>query len=226
MIVSSFILPLTYRERTDIHRMTSETEAKSRGVAGLPAGAEKLQLLGKTLLQFLTFIIPILVKSGRKARELYKKLPENAANFFFGFVFCFFGGLYPITFAAIQAAEYGGRKTVLESLEALGDEAIKIIEESKKDDEVDANKDGIADVDQISDHEFVERKTLLVLRKMNPEKVDTALSGIYKVWLSVASVLTIRFAMAVSLALAIADFMKQPVNRFVAPTIEIVIPGM
>lgn len=50
----------------------------------------------------------------------------------------------------------------------------------------------------------------LVLRKMNPEKVDTAMASLYKVWLSVAAVLSIQFARTISMALAIADFLKKP----------------
>jgi ubiquinone/menaquinone biosynthesis C-methylase UbiE len=65
---------------------------------------------------------------------------------------------------------------------------------------------------------------MLVLRKMNPEKVDRALNSMYRVWLSVAAVLSIEFAKTIALALSIADYMKQPVTRFVAPTIQLAVP--
>ena len=147
-------------------------------------------------------------------------------NFFIGFVFCFFGGLYPVLFAAIQAAEYGGRETVMDALKDLSDEASGIIEASKKDDKLDEDNDGIADVDQIAGKELVHRKTMLVLRKMNPEKVDRALNSMYRVWLSVAAVLSIEFAKTIALALSIADYMKQPVvTRFLAPTIQLAVPN-
>lgn len=102
--------------------MTSETEEKqkSRGVADvakkLPQAAEKLQELAKPVIDFLSFIIPVIIGHGQKARELYLKLPQNMINFFIGFVFCFFGGLYPVLFAAVQAAEFGGRKTVMDAI--------------------------------------------------------------------------------------------------------------
>jgi hypothetical protein len=56
-----------------------------------------------------------------------------------------------------------------------------IIEENKKDNETDADGDGKSDVDQISNQEFVRRKVDLVLRKINPEKVNDAISSLYKV---------------------------------------------
>merc|ERR1711935_146512 len=59
---------------------------------------------------------------------------------------------------------------------------------------------------------------------MNPEKVDTALAAIYKVWLGVAAVLSIRFARTISFSLAIADFLKRPVERYMAPAVQVAVP--
>jgi hypothetical protein len=210
--------------------MTSETEAKTKTrsvediTKKLSGAAEALQGLAKPAINAIAFILPLLIKYGRMAKELYGKLPQNVINFFIGFVFCFFGGLYPVLFAAIEAAEYGGLKTVSAAVSDLANEATIIIEESKKDDEVDADSDGKSDVDQIAAKEYVTRKIMLVLRKMNPEKVDKALNSMYTVWLAVAAVLTIEFARAISQALAIADFMRHPVDRFVAPTIKAAVP--
>ena len=47
------------------------------------------------------------------------------------------------------------------------------MEESKKDDEKDEDKDGKKDVTEASAKEYLQRKTLLVLKKMNPDKVRT-----------------------------------------------------
>jgi hypothetical protein len=157
-------------------------------------------------------------------KTLYLKLPQNMINFFIGFIFCFFGGMYPVLFAAVEAADQGGRETVVAALTDLANEASGIIEESKKDDEVDADGDGKADVDDLAGKDLVKRKTMLVLRKMNPKKVDKAVNSIYKVWLSVAAVLTIEFARAIAMALAIADFLKKPVDRFIAPTVQVAVP--
>lgn len=89
----------------------------------------------------------------------FQKLPQNALLFLYGFVFCFFGGTFPTLFAAIQAAEYGGREAFVKAIGDLSDEALIIIEESKKDNDEDKNNDGKKDVDQISSSEFMVRKT-------------------------------------------------------------------
>ena len=63
----------------------------------------------------------------------------------------------------------------------LSNEVMVIIEENKKDNATDADGDGVSDVDEISNREFIQRKTTLVLKKMDPEKVNDALSSLYKV---------------------------------------------
>mmetsp|Transcript_118674 Transcript_118674/g.343232 ORF Transcript_118674/g.343232 Transcript_118674/m.343232 type:complete len:332 (+) Transcript_118674:83-1078(+) len=207
--------------------MTTETEEKKKSDDAAKKAAEiaeKLQGLAKPVLDGIVFMIPIIIKYGRMARIYIQKLPTNAFNFIVGFIFCFAGGLYPLLFAAVQAAEHGGRKAVMDSLRVIADEAMKIIEESKKDDKIDADKDGKFDVDELETKEYVQRKFLLVLKKMDPKKVDDAFTNIYRVWLAVAAVLTIEFARAISLALSIADFLKRPVDRYLAPTIQKAVP--
>jgi len=207
--------------------VTSESTTKQKQqkiVQNISAAAEMLRAAGKPLVSFLSYIIPILIINGRHVRDAYYKLPSNMLQFHLGFVFCFFGGLYPVLFAAIQAAEFGGRQILREAAKDLGDETLRIIEESKKDDDADDNNDGIADVKQISDKEFRNRKIQLVLKKIDPEKIDRAINSVYSVWLSVAAVLTIEFARTIASALSIADFLKKPINHWVAPLVQMAVP--
>jgi hypothetical protein len=190
----------------------------------LTVAAQALQAVAKPVLEFLSVALPFLITVVRKIYGLFQKLPQNALLFLCGFVFCFFGGIFPTLFAAIQAADYGGRKTVVAAMSDISDEIMIIVEESKKDDDADEDKDGKKDVKQLSGKEYVARKTKLVLRKMNPEKLDKAIASIYKVWLSVAAVLSIEFARTISMALAIADFLKKPCDRFITPTLNLAIP--
>lgn len=99
-----------------------------------------LQSVAKPLATFLGFIIPPLFLITAKAYKVFNALPKNVAQFLVGFLFCFFGGLYPTVFAAVQAAEHGGRKAFVQAVSDLANEVSVILEESKKDDEVDADK--------------------------------------------------------------------------------------
>lgn len=97
---------------------------------------------------------------------MWSKLDDDVITAIIGFVFCFFGGFFPTLFSAVQAAEQAGRATLVEAVSDLASEAVIIIDESKKDDKVDKDGDGVADVDKLSDKEYVKRKTLLVLQKV------------------------------------------------------------
>ena len=99
-----------------------------------------------------------------------------------------------------------------------GDEVLKIIEESKKDDDAD-------EVKKLSGKELMRHKTHLVLTKMDPEKIDRAVASMYSVWLSVAAVLKIEFARTISMALSISEFLKKPAQRHLAPLIQMAVPA-
>jgi hypothetical protein len=146
-------------------------------------------------------VLQFSINYASKLYQYYMKLPQNALSFIYGTVFCFFGGTFPTLFAAIQAAEHAGRSTVVQALSDLAQEANYIIEESKKDDRLNTSTQST---------EYMTRKAKLVLQKMNPEKVDKAISSLYRVWLSVAAVLSIQFARTISMSLAMADFLNQP----------------
>ena len=190
----------------------------------LPFSAKTLQAIAKPVVSVFMIVVPVVITTSRRAYLLFHKLPQNALLFAYGSVFCFFGGTFPTLFAAIQAAEHGGREKVLNALSDLSDEALIVINESKKDDDVDANNDGKKDSEQLSQSEFLAHKTRLVLKKMNPEKIDQAISSMYSVWLSVAAVLSIQFARTIAMALSISDFLKKPIDRFITPIVNVAVP--
>lgn len=196
-------------------------KADSKAEAGL---AQTLESVGRPLINAVAIAIPFIIIGVSRLHSVFRTLPQNALFFLYGTIICFFGGTFPTLFAALKAAEHGGRKTVAQALTALAEEAMVIVEASKKDDKVDADKDGKSDANQTSGHELLTRTTLLVLKKMNPQKIDDALASIYKVWLAVMAVLSIQFARTVSLSLTMANFLERPCKRFIQPVITHAIP--
>lgn len=147
--------------------MTTKEERPS-----LSKATETLQSVARPIINFVTVALPFIVQVCQTLYGIYVKLPIEAFRFIVGFVFCFFGGVYPTLFAAITAAKHGGLRIMADSVKAIVNEAMTIIEESKKDDAKDDDGDGVADVDQIDGKELLLRKAKLVLTKMNPEKVQ------------------------------------------------------
>jgi hypothetical protein len=196
----------------------SEQQKKISAVTQLLANC------AQPLITAITYALPLIIAYSKIGYDWYVKLPKDHLQLLIGTILCFFGGVYPTLFAAIEAAKHGGLATLQDSLKALSEEAIIIIEASKKDDNADEDKNGIKDVKEISNKELIIRKTNLVLVKMDPQKVDVAISSTYKVWLSVVAVLTLHFARTISLAVSISDFVKKPLRRYVSPIIEAMTP--
>jgi len=168
--------------------------------------------------------LPYIITCTTVAYQWYSKLPKEQTKILIGTIFCFFGGVYPALFAALEAAKHGGWNDLKESIGDMTEEALIIIEESKKDDDKDDDNDGVKDVEQITSKEYIMRKGNLVITKMNPAKVDKALGTIYKVWLSVIAVLTVKFARTIALALSISEYIKVPLNKYIAPIVQSATP--
>lgn len=187
----------------------------SRSEVPLAKAAMLLQTVARPLVTFIFDAIPIIIEYSQFVNKFVHHLPLEYVEFFFGFMLCFYGGSYPTVFAALQAAEYGGIVTLKLALKDISSEAMRIVEENKKENQDDAN---------LSGKELLRRKTALVFKKMDPEKVNNAMASIYKVWISVLAVLSIEFARTIALSLAIGKFINKLVDRFVAPAIRSSIP--
>jgi hypothetical protein len=135
-------------------------------------------------------------------------MPTDIMWVIFGFVLCFAGGLYPTLFAAIEAGRLCGWDRTEKALMDLFEQSSLVYEAEKKDDKVDENGDGEADVDKLDAKELVLRKTKLALTTMDPGVINEAFAGLYTSWLAVFATLKIQFAATIALALSIACSMK------------------
>lgn len=64
--------------------------------------AELLQKIAKPALNIIFAVIPIIISLSSAAYKFYKKLPILVVKLIIGFIMCFFGGMFPTVFAAIQ----------------------------------------------------------------------------------------------------------------------------
>jgi len=186
--------------------------------------SRQLEKFAGPVLNFLIDAAPVVIQVCSKVNGLYARLPMEYVTLIFGALLCFFGGFYPTVFAALQAAEHGGLSTVGNALSVLSKEVLVIVEENKKDNEVDADGDGKSDALELEGREFVKRKVKLVLAKVNPEKVNDALAAIYKVWMSVLAVLTVQFARTITFSMTITKFAKKLLDRLLLPIVKAATP--
>jgi hypothetical protein len=120
---------------------------------------ELLEASFRPLLSIATTILPHLIRASVILHRTWKRLPADAARIIVGIIFCFFGGLYPAVFAAVQAITFQG------AINQLSAEVSIILEASKKDDEENKGK-------REDEKTFMMRKLNVVMTKVNPEKVS------------------------------------------------------
>ncbi|KAG5184950.1 hypothetical protein JKP88DRAFT_348379 [Tribonema minus] len=192
-----------------------------------PALVNLFKLLAPFIKAFcvvLNVVGPYIIKLYSALFAIYKRLPKNVVAMLLGLAFTFFGGLFAVTFAAIEAFRELGGSDVYTALEDLKIDFDIVQTANKKDDEVDDNKNGIKDVKEIPSHQLVSRKLLLVLRSVDPDRVNHAMAGLYKGFTGVLVVLRFRFARVIALAVSIADHMRPLASRILAPPLAFLIP--
>ena len=68
--------------------------------------AQLLQKAARPIINFIFEAIPVVISSARRTYNLYQRLPTEYAQLIIGLVMCFFGGIYPTVFAAIQVSHW------------------------------------------------------------------------------------------------------------------------
>merc|ERR1712070_903587 len=130
-------------------------------------------------------------------------LPTKIIKAMIGLVICFFGGVFPLTIAAVEAWKVCGGDEALEALKELRADFVRV-----KDD-VEADMCGgdegkqSSDVKQLTGKELVMRETKLVLKVVKPDHVSTQLACLHTGWVGVVATLKVEFAKTVALGHAI-----------------------
>jgi len=150
--------------------------------------------------------------------------PEEFGPVIAGLIMAFFGGHYFTLFAAIEAYRMCGFQQTKDALLELYKNYLIVLEANKKDDELDENKDGIADVKQISSQELLTRKLSLILKSLDPVKVSASLNGLWMGFLGVVAVLRLKFAQTIALGATIGHIFETVAERVARPILEKTIP--
>merc|ERR1712205_277071 len=99
-----------------------------------------------------------------------------------------------------------------------------VLKANERDNLKDEDGDNIADVDEISAAELIQRKSLLVLAAVNPAEINKAMQSLYTANVAVVGVLKLQFAKTVALGNAIGDILMTPVMKFVKPPLMKIFP--
>lgn len=174
--------------------------------------------IARIVATFLARLVPYFIWAYEKLYALYSAAPKNLVKMLFGLALCFYGGIFCASVAAIEAFRQMGWRTVHAEVSILVEEIKHIWIANKEDDLVDADRDGIADVKQISGKELAQRKMLLALRTVQePKRVQTAIASLWGAYLAVLATLRLQFAQTVAMALGIVESIEPTAFRLLMP---------
>jgi len=176
------------------------------------------------LMVFCIIATPYVLKAVKKIDEVMHKLPLHLFRALIGLVICFFGGVFPLTIAAVEAWKACGGDEAVKAIKELRHEFTRCQEAFDKDDQVDADGDGVADVNQITGKELMERKLKIALKVVKPETVSTQVTLLYTGWIGVVATLKIQFAKTIALGAAIGQRLYEPTQKYLEPTLLAMCP--
>lgn len=203
-------------------------EAEKRAPEKYRPYVKKISPIVLGLANFADAAAPYVIQAFRVLVALYKLIePYNPHQFLplaFGLVMCFFGGSFLTLVAAAEAVRLTVWNRLWKAFKILYDNAQAAKEASAKDDTLDEDNDGIADVDQVSNQELFTRKIYVVLRTVDPDLCMDALSAVWGGFLSILATLRIHFAQCVTLGCSLGEMAMTAVGKNVQDFFTDVMP--
>ena len=147
-------------------------------------------------------VAPLYLWLWRKACWFYSWAPTNLLQMCFGLGLAFFGGTYVAAIAAVEAFRLMGWQRTWADLKVVYAELRVVYDRSEEDDLLDEDGNGVADVDELTPQELATRKLGLAMRVVKePDKLQSAVGGLWSAYLAVLATLRLEFARVAALAL-------------------------
>ncbi|KAJ1635499.1 hypothetical protein T492DRAFT_965793 [Pavlovales sp. CCMP2436] len=157
--------------------------------------------------------------------KVWMMLPKTLAMVVYGVGLCFFGGTFVVAIAGMEAFYAAGWRRAYYSALYVYDESRQVGYALELDDYEDADKDGIADVDQITSDMLVQRKTLLAFTTVKkPDELQTAFANVWAAYLAVLATLKFQFARTTAFAIAMAQSLQFLFLKIFGPPLSYLLP--
>eukprot|EP01080_Neovahlkampfia_damariscottae_P011134 gene11134-3953_t len=186
---------------------------------------KKLEPVINVLSSCLNTVAPYIVNTVNSCKKVYNSLPLDFVFAFVGLILAFFGGSFAALIAGIEAMGQAGFEKVYQNILYIYKETEDVIEASKKDDSLDENNDGVADVLQITVKELFTRKLKLFFASVDdPQQVLNCFYDITALFSAALCVLKIEFAKVISLGATIGNQMIKLSTPILTPVICSILP--
>lgn len=183
--------------------------------------------VGKGVFYFEKFIL-FCMKQYPVLLGYYEKLapynPELLFPSLCGLILCFFGGCFSSVISAVEALHNFGYNGVRDSVLLIAKDIQTAWDANKKDNELDEDNDGIADVDQVSSLQLVNRKFFLMLKVIDPNRIATTFAYLNTALMAILATLKVKFARSFTLAQGITEAILPSLELVLIPGIEAFVP--
>lgn len=163
-----------------------------------------------------------------KSLQFYKLLapyhPNLLLNLFIGLSMILFGGHFMLLLAVIEAYRMCGWTETKQHFITLYQNYVNLKSVLDKDNAVDDNKDGVADVLQISESELLTRRLKLFMQSCNPNELAGTMGSIYAGFIAMLATVKLQFARTISLGVSLGEAVSKPVTEYVTPYAQNYVP--
>jgi hypothetical protein len=163
----------------------------------------------QTLISCGRTVLPPTVSFVKGVINFYRILPLDAIMIQIGLVYSFAGGYYPTLFSSLQAAEQCGWRVMLAAIDELTEEAIKVI------DAIDVSSRSLPRKDLFL------YQTNIVLKTVDPMKINQAAAALYTTWLGISAVLQREYARTITLSLTLAHYFEKITHWVLEPPVRL-----
>ncbi|EOD41242.1 hypothetical protein EMIHUDRAFT_448732 [Emiliania huxleyi CCMP1516] len=212
--------PVLKRRSSESARLAKfvRTTSEPGAIGDRPRTRQAIEPAVSGLIAVLRVLLPLYWKMYAFGYSVLSKLPTNAMRMVFGAALCLFGGHFFASVAAIEAFRIFGWEQLRHHVGIVVAEAQSVADASRKDNDVDADENGVADVDEMTSRELLRHKTALAMSTVqDPQRLQAAAGFLWAAYVSVLATLRLEFARTISLALACAEMFEFPITRCFLP---------
>jgi len=160
----------------------------------------------------------------KKLYYVYTFLPMNIIQMIFAIALCFYGGHFLMSIAAIEAFRNMGGQNFLDDMAVMWAQGTLVAAASAEDDKKDDDKNGIMDVQEISNKDLINRKTKVgMMAVTEPQRLQVAVGNLWAAYMSVLAVLRLEFARTIAIALGIASMLEISLIRWMGPLVAYIL---
>ncbi|KPA78256.1 hypothetical protein ABB37_06408 [Leptomonas pyrrhocoris] len=154
--------------------------------------------------------VPVYAAAAKEQAKKYRL--EEFVPMLIGLALCFFGGAYTMLIAVVETVRLVCWEDLQNSFAVLKRNYEIAAEQNRKDNAIDADGNGVADVQEMDRNELFTRKAALFLKSVDIESVQTAARTIASAFLSVMATLRVKFARSLALGGSLTNMAKEYIH--------------